>query len=46
MLNYSFSIRYKTVRAGIKWIKNVGNKYSINPLTLIGNLCKIIHRRK
>jgi len=46
MFDYSFSTRYKTVRAGIKWIQNTGKKYSINPLTLIGNLCKIIHRRK
>ena len=46
MFDYSFSTKYKTVRAGVKWITNVGKKFTINPLTLIGKLCKIIHRRK
>ncbi len=51
MFDYSFSTRYKTVRAGVKWAKNLGKvgwwkKFSINPLTLIGKLCKIVHRRK
>ena len=50
MFDYSFSTRYKTVRAGIKWAKNLGKRTfkweNINPLTLIGKLCKILHRRK
>ena len=50
MFDYSFSTRYKTVRAGVKWAKNLGKRTftwgNINPLTLIGKLCKILHRRK
>jgi hypothetical protein len=50
MFDYSFSTRYKKVRAGVKWVKNLGKRTftwgNINPLTLIGKLCKIIHRRK
>jgi hypothetical protein len=57
MFDYSFATRYKPVRAGVKWAKNLGKrrhrggtgidwKHGINPLTLIGKLCKILHRRK